>query len=63
LLSIDRLGAIILTDFLPFYRYWKPSDRAPSKELLQLNWEAHTIWDAGMVVELALDEYEVTVSG
>ncbi|KZT29402.1 hypothetical protein NEOLEDRAFT_1215062 [Neolentinus lepideus HHB14362 ss-1] len=46
---IDRLGTIILHDFFQFYRYCEPTDRAASKELVEMNNRAHYIWDHDLV--------------
>lgn len=47
---IDRLGAIILNDFLPFYEHWDPAeDRPLPRDDLMTNMEAHRIWDSGTV--------------
>ncbi|KAJ7185884.1 hypothetical protein C8R46DRAFT_1207993 [Mycena filopes] len=49
---IDRLASIILNDFLPYYQYWRPRDRAPSDEVVQRHLAAYRAWDAGAVREI-----------
>ena len=40
---------IILFDFLPFYRYWRPNDRRNNKELLALFLLAYQIWESDLI--------------
>ncbi|RDX45266.1 hypothetical protein OH76DRAFT_1486437 [Lentinus brumalis] len=46
---IDRLAIIILFDFLPFYRVWKPEDRLANRIIIETNQRAHQIWDGDLV--------------
>ncbi|KAF8180937.1 hypothetical protein K438DRAFT_1976392 [Mycena galopus ATCC 62051] len=58
---IDRLGAIILNSFLPYYQYWRPADRRPPQGVIEMQHEEYTLWDQGAVKELGHDRYGVDV--
>ncbi|KAJ7129873.1 hypothetical protein C8R43DRAFT_957352 [Mycena crocata] len=65
---IDRLAAVILNDFLPYYQYWRPKDRNPPKDIIEMHFNAYTLWDRGAVtvvrdnVDLRAYVFEVTMN-
>ncbi|KAF8589640.1 hypothetical protein K439DRAFT_1612645 [Ramaria rubella] len=44
---IDRLGAIILNEFFPFYQYWTGSNKRILREITELNYHVHKLWEDG----------------
>lgn len=60
-LRIDRLASTVLDDFLPYYQYWRPRDRTVSKDVINLHFEAYTLWDTGAVSEIEPNLYGVQV--
>ena len=56
---IDRLAAIIVNEFFPFYLHWSNSPKQQSKELTEINYAAHKIWDMGEVEHVGGNEYRV----
>lgn len=56
---IDRLAAIILNEFFPFYQHWSTSPRRPSQDLLELNARAHQFWANGLVSQLGPQQFRI----
>ncbi|KAJ7774066.1 hypothetical protein B0H16DRAFT_1880520 [Mycena metata] len=56
---IDRLASHILNDFLPYYQYWRPADRQPAQEMLELHRSAYALWDRSAVRQLGPNQYAV----
>ncbi|KAJ7020812.1 hypothetical protein C8F04DRAFT_1316557 [Mycena alexandri] len=48
--------------FKTFDSYWRPADRQPPPEMIELHRTAYTLWDRGAVRQLGTDRYE-TQSG
>ena len=46
---IDRLAAIIINEFFPFYQHWLASPSRPSHEIFELYDAAHHMWAEGLV--------------
>ncbi|KAJ7603863.1 hypothetical protein DFH06DRAFT_1151589 [Mycena polygramma] len=58
---IDRLSSHILNDFLPYYQYWRPRDRRPPQEMIDMHDRAYALWDSGCVAQLEPNLYGVDV--
>lgn len=49
LLRIDKLLGVILDDFLPYFRFWKPEDSRPPKALIRVTRTGQELWSTGHV--------------
>ncbi|KAI0704561.1 hypothetical protein C8Q76DRAFT_820141 [Earliella scabrosa] len=56
---LDRLAMIILCDFLPYYRFWRPNDSRSNRELLALFLQAYQIWESDLIKPAGKGAYSV----
>jgi hypothetical protein len=56
---IDRLAAIMMNEWLPYYQYWAGSERKEPAWLQEMNFQAHQLWDCGLVTHTGTHKYEV----
>jgi hypothetical protein len=59
--SIDRLASIIINDFLPFFRHWRPRNRPLNKLIIALHTKAHNLWEQDMVIQIDQNTFDVRV--
>ena len=48
--SIDRLAAIILNEFFPYYEFWSATPKSEPCELVRLNHHAHRLWEEACIL-------------
>jgi hypothetical protein len=58
--SADRLVMILSEEFLPFFRFWHPTQPTRNADLIADVRHAHRLWSVqGMIVELEDDQWAV----
>ena len=60
---LDRLVCIILNDFLPFYRDWRPENRGVPHAILERDSMAHHLWENDFVKRNPDSSFVVNVPG
>ena len=56
---IDRLGSILINDFLPYYRHWPFNEPRWSKAFIELTRQGHDIWASNWVYQSKDHAYKV----